>query len=307
MASQQEVADVGDHPRLELAPDLFVMFVEIASLREQDVNAQQMQPRHFDRLTENIRARGQVESLPYCHWPEEKGPIEIVSGHHRVRAARAAGLKIIPAIVDTRPMRRSEVVAKQIAHNELHGEPDQQVLAQLVSMIDNVDDLLLTGLDENHLPTVEADDTDLHLPHAEFEWQMVTLMFLPRQMEAWKTALDALDKKSELVGLADLEQFDEFAKELHRFGWLTEVRNMATAIAILTDLARREADQAEEDGVKPGGTWKRTAPIVGPEVPPEVAAVVQQAVDKAVADHGLAKDQPWQALEALAADYLAGG
>lgn len=292
--------------RFEIADGLYVMWVDVASLREQDLNAQMMQPRHFDRLTENIRQRGQIESLPYCHWPDETGPVEIVSGHHRARAARAAGLRQIPAIVDTKPMRRSEVVAKQIAHNELHGEPDEAILAQLVKMIDNVDDLLTTGLPEDKLPTVDPDDTKLDLPHAEFDWRLVTLMFLPAQMADFTAALDAIDKHSEVVGFADRTQFEDFAKAVHRYGWLQNVRSMATAITVLTELARREADLLEADGVKPGGTWTRTAAIVGPEIPPDAADVVRQAVEKISADAGISADEPWKALELLAAEYLGG-
>lgn len=293
--------------RFQIADGLFVMWVDVAAAKEQDLNAQQMQPRHFDRLTENIRARGMIESLPYCHWPDEQGTIEIVSGHHRFRAARAAGLDRIPAVVDTKPMRRSEVIAKQIAHNELHGDPDQQVLAQLVAMIDNVDDLLTTGLPEEQLPTVEPDDTKLNLPHADFDWKLVTLLFLPQQLAEFGQALDALDKHTEVLGYADRDQFEEFARQVHRYGWLHEIRNMATAIAVLTDLAARESELAEQDGVKPGGTWRRTAHLVGPQIPPDAAKVVEDAITKVIQDSGIDPDQPWRALELLCADYLAGG
>ena len=143
---------------MQIGEDLYIRWVDVTTLREQDINAQVMQPRHFERLTGNIRKRGMVESLPYCHQAGGTGPIEVISGHHRSRAARAAGLQSIPVIVDTRTMRRSEVIAKQIAHNELHGLPDKDVLATLVAMIDNVDDLIATGLDESQLPTVEPDE-----------------------------------------------------------------------------------------------------------------------------------------------------
>lgn len=301
MAEQPDLSQ-----RFPIADGLYVMWLEPTVLREQDVNAQTMSPRHFDRLTENIRGRGMIESLPYVYWPDEEGVPEIVSGHHRCRAARAAGLAAIPCLVDTKPMRRSEVVAKQIAHNELHGTPDAEVLRQLVGMIDNVDDLLTTGLDEEFLPTPEHDDTQLHLPHAEFDWRAVGLLFLPAQLEDFRAALDTIDKHTELLGIADLASFDEFAQQVHRYGWLHEVRNMATAIALLTQLAAREADAAEEDGVQPGGTWKRTAALVGPQLPPDAADVVKQAVAKAIVDHELDPAQPWRALEVLAADYLAG-
>ncbi|MFZ3595061.1 ParB N-terminal domain-containing protein [Streptomyces sp. BH104] len=237
---------------MQIGEDLYVRWVDVTTLREQDINAQVMQPRHFDRLAGNIRNRGGLESLPYCHQPAGDGAIEIVSGHHRARAARAAGLTRIPAIVDTRKMRRSEVIAKQIAHNELHGEPDKDVLAQLVTMIDNVDDLIATGLDEDQLPTVESDDTKLAIPHGEFDWRAATLMFLPHQMEDFKDATTAIAAGTDMVGVGSAEQFEEFASAVYAYGRCKDVRNFSTMIALLTDLARREveqaaAEQAEQD------------------------------------------------------------
>ncbi|MEU1852910.1 ParB/Srx family N-terminal domain-containing protein [Streptomyces sp. NPDC019990] len=237
--------DTGTPPQdiMQIGEDLFIRWVDVTSLREQDINAQVMQPRHFERLTGNIRKRGMVESLPYCHQPGGTGPIEVISGHHRSRAARAAGLQRIPAIIDTRVMRRSQVIAAQIAHNELHGDPDKDVLAQLVAMIDNVDDLIATGLDEDQLPTVEPDDTKLAIPHGEFDWRAATLMFLPHQMEDFKEAVTAIANGTDLVGVAPVEVFEEFAAAVYAFGRCKDVRNFTTMIALLTDIARREVEE----------------------------------------------------------------
>ncbi|MFF4726348.1 ParB N-terminal domain-containing protein [Streptomyces mirabilis] len=235
---------------MQIGEDLFIKWVDVSTLREQDINAQVMQPRHFERLTGNIRKRGMVESLPYTHQPGGTGPVEVISGHHRSRAARAAGLQRIPVIVDTRTMRRSEVIAKQIAHNELHGDPDKDVLAQLVSMIDNVDDLIATGLDEDQLPTVEPDDTKLAIPHGEFDWRAATLMFLPHQMEDFKEAVTAIANGTDLVGVAPVEMFEQFASAVYAFGRCKEVRNFTTMIALLTDIARREVEEHAKQAVE---------------------------------------------------------
>jgi hypothetical protein len=246
-----------DPRELRIADDLYVRFVKIAELREQDINAQVMQPRHFDRLTENVRLRGALESLPYCYQPGGEGPIEIVSGHHRTRAARAAGLAETAVLVDTRPMRRSEIIAKQIAHNELHGDPDQQILAQLVSMIDNVDDLLATGLSEEHLPTVEPDDTTLSIPRGEFDWRIATLVFLPHQMDDFKDVIEVIDSATDVVGVAPAEQFEAFASAVYAYGRCKNVTNFTTMVTLLTDIARREieehhaAEHAENDDDTP--------------------------------------------------------
>ena len=100
---------------MQVAPDLYVPMVEIKDLKEQDLNAQVMSPRTFERLAGNVKHRGALESLPYCWQPPGSDQVEIISGHHRVRAARAVGIETIAALVDTSDMTRGEIVAKQLS------------------------------------------------------------------------------------------------------------------------------------------------------------------------------------------------
>jgi hypothetical protein len=292
---------------LDLGEGMVVRFVKIAELREQTVNAQIMQPRHFERLTENIRQRKQLESLPYCYQPNGEGPVEIVSGHHRARAARAAGMTEIPVIVDTVPVSDGTKTARQIAANELHGEPDEQILAQMVASITEVDDLLATGLPEDKLPVPGDDDVSLGLPHAAFDWRLLTFVFLPHQHEQLESALDSLDQHSALIGIAPREDFEEFCKKVIDYGRSLNIRSVGAAVSALIAIATREIELAQQDGVKPDSTWVRTAELIGAAMPPDAAKVVGEARRKMAADgEELATDQPWRLLEFLAAEYLAG-
>lgn len=237
--------------RLPIGDGLYVVMVDTASLKEQDVNAQVMQPREFDRLVENIRERGGLESLPYTHQPGADGPISIISGHHRFRAARAAGLERIPVILDVQQMSRGKIISKQIAHNELHGEPDKDVLAQLVAQLTDVDDMLRTGLPDDWLPTVEKDDTTLAIPHADFDWRSVTMMFLPAQLERLEDLVRTVARSNDMIGHATLDQFNEFSKAMIAYGHTQNIKSMASVVDMLTkialrDLAEHEAKQAEE-------------------------------------------------------------
>jgi hypothetical protein len=229
---------------MQIGDDLWIEWADVAELREQDVNAQQMQPRHMDRLTENIRIRGQIESLPYCHQPDGTGPISIVSGHHRARAARTAGLTRIPVIVDKQSMTHSKIVAKQIAHNELHGDPDQGILAQLVASLESVDDLLMSGLDENWLPTPQPVDHQLLIPHADFDWRTVLLLFLPGQLDRLNDLVE-LCSDAEMIGAARFDQFDAFSKAVVAVGRQRNVKNMAVVIDHLTQVALAELRSSE--------------------------------------------------------------
>lgn len=88
-----------------------------SALREQDVNARSMSTAMFERLSQTIARDKRLESLPLCA-RTERG-LEIISGHHRVRPATAAGLSELFSIVDATGFTRSELAAKQLAHNSI--------------------------------------------------------------------------------------------------------------------------------------------------------------------------------------------
>ncbi len=144
----------------DLGDGIEIRLLDPATLHEQSIDAQIMSPTKFDQLVANIRARGALESFPYC-WEPFEGVVEIVSGHHRTRAAVVAGLEVIPVIVDTLAMTAEEVRAKQIAHNALTGESDTQVLAGMMKDIKGPDLLLRSGLSADLLPTSGTTGSDL--------------------------------------------------------------------------------------------------------------------------------------------------
>ena len=83
MDGNKKIADLGNN--------MEIWQLEIAKLKEQDINAQVMDDRRMKILTSNIKERGALESLPYVH--KLGNTFYIISGHHRTRAANAAGLK----------------------------------------------------------------------------------------------------------------------------------------------------------------------------------------------------------------------
>ena len=74
----------------DMGSGLVIAKVPIDKLKEQDINARIMKNEMQDQLTANIAKRGQLESLPLL--VNVDGVIEIISGHHRIKSARAAGL-----------------------------------------------------------------------------------------------------------------------------------------------------------------------------------------------------------------------
>jgi len=202
-------------------------------LREQDVNARVMPPEMLERLAETIRKEKRLESLPLAC--KRKNHFELMSGHHRLRAARMAQLHEIFVLVDTRDLRRSQVVAKQIAHNRISGMDDQATLASLFQEITRVDDILESYVSAADFGTLESADS-ISIPplSAILPWYLVNFAFLPAAVEKFElleAQIKKLPKDTDLIGVASADIYPRFAEAV---GVVTKAENVRSVGAIIT-------------------------------------------------------------------------
>ena len=99
----------------DMGSGLVIAKVSAECIREQDINARIMKTEMQRQLTDNIKKRGQLESLPFCALTCDETRVEIISGHHRIRSGKDAGLKEFFVILDTSGLNRSK-----ITKNKLH-------------------------------------------------------------------------------------------------------------------------------------------------------------------------------------------
>jgi len=292
---------IGD--RFLIGPEMELRMVKIADLREQDINARVMQPREMERLVENIRERGLPESVPYC--VETSKGVEVVSGHHRVRAARQSGMSAMVVMVDMSGLTLSQIRSKQIAHNAIAGRDDETVLRQMIDQINDVNDMLATGLPDDllPLPVIETNPA-LGTPHADFEWRTCALTFLPHQIEAFRDVVESLDGAQDFVGIAPVECFDDFAQYLAAFARFREIRSVGTTVAVLTRIARdhltmNQDHPSEEEWVKVDSVLHTDA------MPASVGKMVQEAMAKRIKRDKMEPEHLWRVIERWAAEELA--
>jgi len=226
-----------------LGNGLNLYMVPITVLREQDVNARIMDTSEYSQLVSNIRKTGYLESVPLCATvPDNDTAVEIVSGHHRVRAAKEAGLTRIPILLDSSGLSRNEIVAKQLAHNRLVGRDDPETLRLLFDLLDTPDLMLESGLANDLLDIPQVDLEALLAPHLDMDWRVITFTFLPHQFDDVQNLLDAIPA-SDAVLAGTIDQFDEFMKATLQYARLKNVRNAGLAIASLTAIALREIEE----------------------------------------------------------------
>ncbi len=223
----------------DAGPHLGIYRVHVDELREQDVNARVMAPEMFERLSENIRKEGRLEQLPFV--VVRKDHFEVISGHHRLRAARTAGLTELYVLGDERDLSKSAVRAKQIAHNRISGTDDLHTLRQLFDDIQSVDDMLESYLspdffdDMAQLERAEISDLSVTLPY-----RFVGFAFLPKALND----LDALEKfvkrnpKADEIGLVSNEVLEEFRKVSIALSRKEDVRSMGAIVTRMLEIVR---------------------------------------------------------------------
>ena len=221
----EQIADLGNQ--------LYIVKVNInMELREQDLNARIMSKKAFAQLVKNIKKRGGLESLPYC--VQKDDVIEIVSGHHRIRACREAGIVEIPVLLDKSNLTRSQIVAKQLAHNSLVGEDDKAILLQLYSMMDNIDDKLEAFIDVDELKVDNIEKPDIINLAEKVNFKTMTFVFTEKEFADIDKLLDRLQQESaDEVRIADSKDFDKLVKKIEETKKVNSVKNISVALSLL--------------------------------------------------------------------------
>ena len=81
-------------------------------------------------------------------------------------------------LVDESGLSRSEIVAKQLAHNRIQGFDDPETLRRLFSILDTPDLILASGLADDLLELPLVDLESGITPYMDMGWKTVTLTFL---------------------------------------------------------------------------------------------------------------------------------
>ena len=273
----EQIADMGS--------GLIIARVPAECIREQDINARIMKNEMQRQLTDNIKKRGQLESLPFCALTEDGNRIEIISGHHRIRSGKDAGIKEFFVILDVSGLNRSKIVAKQIAHNAISGFDDQSTLKELAKMLEDVDDMIESYAGKDILEEPEAEQEKYLSPTVDFDWKNLTFTFLPHQIADLQKLIDALEStKPDFLGVADIEQYKPFLETLTKYQQFANVKNTGAAIHAMIKCTEQ---MFENIGYTEDSEWVQLTSIFGSSaVPAEAAEIIQEAVKK-MADEGV--------------------
>ncbi|MEU8333378.1 ParB N-terminal domain-containing protein [Micromonospora sp. NPDC048839] len=291
--------------------------VDPAELTLLEVNARYMRKETFDRLVANVRRDGALTSTPLVWHDAATERMVVLSGNHRIMAAREVGLTAVDVIVVDQELSRARQVALQLSHNAIEGEDDPATLKHLYEELDDVDWRAYSGLDDKQLDLLAQVDLE-GLSEANLDFATVQLVFLPMELDAARASFDEARKlvQADARWLAGYGDYEATLDALATTHGAHNVGNVATALGLILQVFERHLGELR-DGVwfdpesgEPIGNVNRLVPIETVletrSLPAGAAAVVARAVNQLVRKGEVPADQRWRALEFLAADYLSG-
>lgn len=229
----------------QLYPTVSIWEVSLNRTREQKVNANVMDAATFELLTKTIKEEGALESLPFgiIDYSDQERPIfDIISGHHRTRAARAAGETRIFVLVSDRPLSADEVVQKQLAHNAITGKNDDLLLKQLYDRIENVNSRIKSGIRAEDLAKSTLRPVSPDPLQFAFTFKSVKFLFLNTQLEKLDRAAASISP-DDVVLVCDMEQLDEFTATLRKLSQVEGIRNGGALVSKMVELTLAYVDK----------------------------------------------------------------
>lgn len=279
----------------DVCPGLIIAWVELSELKEQDINAHAMDNAMFTQLKNNVEKRGALESVPLCALRNEK--IEIVSGHHRARAAKLANLKSIPALVDITGLSRSAVVAKQLAHNALVGYDDKSVIEILSKEMIELDHLVESYIKNIDFVPVEEESAKSIDVNFYPEWRDVSFIFLPVTFNKLEELIGQTNT-TDLLGIASYEQYEPFCEALRQFKKFSCVKNTGAVLDLIINSMNKDVSEA---ALPEGEELVSISQLFGKcgVVPEKIANELKNRVKIIREEKGILPSQGWKVIAHL--------
>ena len=235
--SRDEVAASLDQLNQKLlASSLRIGMVPIGQCDLLEKNARFMRADQYRRLVENVRRDGQLTSVPFAI--KRGARYLILSGNHRVQAAKDAGLAEVILLYTEQELTHDQQLAIQLSHNAIVGQDDLAILRELYNEIANVAMKEYSGLDDAALGQMEPPKLT-PLSEDDLKARVVSIIFLPEEVERAERVFDELLKQAmgERTWVNRFADYDRFLDALAAVKQRAGVKNTATAFGLLLDIA----------------------------------------------------------------------
>lgn len=244
-----------------------------------------------------------VESLPFCALTQDGTRIEIISGHHRIRSGKDAGIQEFYIILDVSGLNRSKITAKQIAHNAISGFDDQSTLKELSKFLDDVDDMIESYAGKDILAELNGSIDKYLSPVMSFDWKNIALMFLPHQIADLDKLVEVTKRMSlDYVGISGIDEYKPFIEALAKYQSFADVKNIGAAVHAMSKLTLQVMSEVGYTGEE---EWVQLTSLFGSgAVSQETAEIIAKAITKAVEAKEINAKNKLEFLRILCERYL---
>ena len=170
-----------------------------------------------------------------------------------MQAARDAGLTEIMVLYTDQELTRQQQIAIQLSHNAIAGQDD---LAILRDLYDEINDLALkeySGLDDVVLGRMDPPSLD-PLSEKGLEYRVVSIAFLPEEVARAEAFFAKVMEQTtgDAIWVNRFAEYDRMLDLLTVAKAQAGVKNTATALGLLLDLAEKHLDEIPQARRKGG-------------------------------------------------------
>lgn len=205
-------------------------------------NARYFKPEVFEQLVKNVKDAGHLESVPFVYRDEKlkEGQYRIISGHHRIKSAKLAGIPYIIVMIAT-DADQDKVTSKQLSHNALVGTDDQAMLKELYESIQDIEQKIASGVSA----AVEAVQYQTLNMNPSSGYKTLVIVFAPEKLVEFKADMEAIaqlyDKGTDVM-VAERKTYDDIVEQLKKIKFNENIKNNALALQLLTLYAKEWYD-----------------------------------------------------------------
>lgn len=209
------------------------------NLKLLEKNARYMPNAQFQQLVANVRKDGKLTSTPLVY----RG--EVLSGNHRVLAARVAGLDEIEVMEVMTELSEAQRTAIQLSHNALNGKDDPNTLKELFSLLP-ADEKEYSGLTDTDLADLGINSVTLDC--GSVLYREFRISFIPENAEIFLGYLDKIGKLKNKppVLIGRLDDFGVFFDAIVRVKEKLDITNHALALVAMAELASAKLAEMDE-------------------------------------------------------------
>lgn len=221
--------------------------VELSLIDLVEKNAHFMDQDTFRQLIANIKRDGQLTSVPFLV-EHNTGRYTVISGNHRVQAAKMAGIvKASFIVVHEDDITKDEILAIQLSHNSIVGQDDSEILKELLEEITDVAMKEYAHISNEILDAVKDVDYVIDMPNNEIV--PVTLMFVDTNKFKFDKLMETLDtltpRELENTTLVNIETLRKLNDTTSKVGQKYGIKSQALSICKMIELVNIMLDGEE--------------------------------------------------------------